>query len=92
MVDHQHCSGCCGFLEHSIIAQLEYRPEKNGVIRGDGAGFQRWVTGGGTGDWKVAFTRRQECLRYGPLSVPCFRALPIVIRALAFSFQPSALF
>jgi len=59
---------------------------------GDGAGFQRWMTEGGTGDRKVAFTRRQECLRYGPPSFPCCRALPIVIPALAFSFQPSALF
>jgi len=54
----------------------------NGVMCGDGAGFHRGMTGGGTGDWKVAFTRRQECLRYGRFSVPCFRALPIVIRAL----------
>jgi hypothetical protein len=29
-----------------------------------------------TGDWKVAFTRRQECLRYG-LNFACFAPPPI---------------
>ena len=33
MVDHQHCSGCCGFLEHIIIAQHEFPPDERCDVR-----------------------------------------------------------
>jgi hypothetical protein len=32
-------------------------------------GFRAGILGKGTGDWKVAFTRRQECRRYARVLV-----------------------